>query len=97
MDTQPEISKPLGGDLRVSQVGLIQHIQMGLACGDPLDLRVQAAQRDAGVQQLKDAVHLADIRFHHAQGLGHMTREPLNILPGNKFFTHVMLPIAEKG
>ena len=80
-----EILYPAGCNGRIGQIRLIQHIQMGLAPGDTLDLRVQAAGRDPGIQKLQNRVHMADIRFHDAQGFGHMAGKPLDLAPVDLF------------
>ena len=71
---------------------------MGLARRDPLDLWVQAGKRDTRVEDLQNAVHIADLFFHQAQGLGHVTREPLDLTAVDDVtLAHCTAPILLKG
>ena len=95
-----EVADPLLGHSRVGKVSLVQRIELGLAVGDALDLRVQAGKRDARVQQHKAGINVLDLLLHHAQSLGHVAREPLNIVlvckPGIHF-VHFTTPKSVKG
>ena len=95
-----EVADPLLGHSRVGKVGFVQRIELGLAVGDALDLRVQAGKRDARIQQHKAGINMLDLLLHHTQGLGHVAREPLNIVlvckPGIHF-VHFTTPKSVKG
>ena len=95
-----EVADPLLGHCRVGKVGLVQRVELGLAVGNALDLRVQAGKRDARVQQHKAGINVLDLLLHHAQSLGHVAREPLNIVlvckPGIHF-VHFTTPKSVKG
>ena len=95
-----EVFEPLCRHGGVCQVRLIQRIQLRLTSRDPLDLRVETGQRDAGVQQDQAGIHMLDLLFHHAEGLGHMARKPLDIQlvckPGF-LIVHFTTPKSEKG
>src|SRR5699024_2274479 len=71
---------------------------------DPLDLRVQAGERDPGVQQDQAGVHVLDLLLHHPQGPGHVPREPLDVVLIGKlkvfvFFLvfHLTTPASSRG
>ena len=84
----------------VGQVGLVQHIELGLPGRDPLDFRVQAGERDAGIQQHEACIHMLDLLLHHPQRLGHMAGEPLDVIlvcePGI-LIVHFTTPKSETG
>ena len=66
--------------------------------GNALDLRVQAGKRNPGVKDLQDTVHIADFLFHQPQGLGHMTRKPLNLAAVDDItLAHSTAPILLNG
>ena len=95
-----EVSDPFFRYDRVGQICLVQRIELRLAGRDALDLRVQAGKRDAGIQQHKACIHMLDLLLHHAQGLGHVAREPLNIVLVCKagiHFVHFTTPKSVKG
>ena len=95
-----EVSDPFFRYSRIGQICLVQRIELRLAGRDALDLRVQAGERDAGIQQHKACIHMLDLLLHHAQGLGHVAREPLNIVLVCKagiHFVHFTTPKSVKG
>ena len=93
-----EIGQPLLGDLGVGQIRFIEDVQVGLARRDALDLGVQAGKRDARIENLQNAVHIADLFFHQAQGLGHVTGEPLDLTAVDDVtLAHCTAPILLKG
>ena len=95
-----EVADPLLRHGGVGEVGLVQRIELGLAGRDALDLRVEAGQRDAGVQQHKAGVNVQDLLLHHPQRLGHMARKPLDgilVCKPGVLIVHFTTPKSEKG
>ena len=65
--------------VRIRQIRPIQNNNTGFICTNGIYIRVSAGHRDPGIHDLTNRIHLLQICFDLAAGLGHMTGIPLNI------------------
>ena len=93
-----EIRGPFFRHSRIGQVAAVEDHEPGLAGGKPVDVRVAARARDAGVQDLAHRVDESDVLLDHALGLGHVPGEPLDIQLFKAVLSHYStLPKLSKG